>query len=130
MEIKEFYNAEGKLSSEVSFITPTILMTKVVGPSDETSATHYSGYVTHLFESGGLQGMIVDAGGGSSISPEAISILSKSDAFRFVKKIGVYGVSNPIFKIGLQAIIQASGRDNIKILNSQDEAMSYVQDGA
>ena len=73
--------------------------------------------------------MVVDASGGSSISPEAIGILSKSDAFQFVKKIGVYGVTNPIFKLGLAAIIKASGRDNIKIFGSQDEALSYVQDG-
>lgn len=129
METKEFYTSDGKLSSEVTYVTPVILLTKVVGPADETSATQYSGFVTHLFESGGLQGMIVDAGGGSSISPEAVNILSKSDAFQFVKKIGVYGVSNPIFKFGLEAIIKASGRDNIRILGSHDEALSYVQDG-
>lgn len=129
METKEFYTADGKLSSEVTYVTPEILLTKVVGPADETSATQFSGYVTHLFESGGLQGMVVDAGGGTSISPEAISILSKSDAFAFVKKIGVYGLSNPIFKIGLEAIITASGRDNIKLFGSKDEALAYVTDG-
>lgn len=129
METKEFYTSDGKLSSEVSYVTPVILLTKVVGPADESSATQYSGFVTHLFESGGLQGMIVDAGGGSNISPEAVNILSKSDAFGFVKKIGVYGVSNTIFKFGLEAVIKASGRDNIKILGSKDEALSYVTDG-
>lgn len=129
METKEFYTSDGKLSSEVTYVTPEILLTKVVGPADESAASQYSGFVTHLFESGGLQGMIVDASGGSSISPEAVKILSKSDAFQFVKKIGVYGVSNPIFKFGLETIIKASGRDNIKTFDTKNEALAYVTDG-
>lgn len=130
METKEFYTSDGKLSAEVSFIEPDVLLTTVVGNADEKSSVEYAGYVTHLFENGSIKAMLVDAQRGGNISPEAINILAKSDAFKFVRRIGVYGINNPIFKIGVESIIKASGRDNIKTFKTREEALGYLKDGS
>ena len=129
MENKEFFTSDGKLSAEVSFVEPTVAQTVVLGNSDEMSSSQYAGYITHLFESGGLQGMIVDATQAGSISVQAIDILAKSDALDFVKKVGVFGVSSPVFKLALQAIIAGSRRSNIQIFANRDEALAYVKSG-
>jgi hypothetical protein len=127
MEIKEFYTENGQLSLQAFFIEPQILSVKVVGFVDEKVAIEISGFATHLFESEGLQGIISDASQGDNISPEAIKIMAQSDAFQFVKRVGVYGITKPIFKIGLEAVIKASGRDNIKVFDTQAEALAYAK---
>jgi|SRR5581483_12259791 len=128
METKEFYDSSGKLSLEVSFPEPQIMKVAVVGPVDETVARQISGLVTHLFESGELRGVISDAGGGQTLSPEVISIFAKSDAFNSVRRIGVYGVTNPVFKLSLDAIIKASGRDNVRLFDSERAALEFARE--
>ncbi len=129
MENKEFFTSDGKISAEVSFVDPTVAQTVVRGNADEVSSSRYAGYITHLFESGGLEGMIVDATQAGSVSVQAIDILAKSDALDFVKKVGVFGISNPVFRLALQAIIKGSGRDNIQIFATRDEALAYIKSG-
>jgi hypothetical protein len=126
-EIKEFFTAEGKPSSTINFEEPGVLLTTVLGDADEFAAAEYSGYVAHLFESEGLAGMIVDAKEAGTISPEAAILLGRSDALNFVRKVGVYNIPNPIFRASLEAIIKVSGRDNIKIFKSKEEALDYVR---
>src|SRR6266850_1204505 len=129
-DVKEFYLASGKLSARTGFIEPGILKTEVVGDADEHSSVEYAGYVTHLFESQGLKAMIVDASGGAGISPDAIKLLGQSDALKFIKKVGVYNIANPIFKASLELIVKTSGRDNIKVFNTESEAMAYLKEDA
>lgn len=128
-EIKEFLTAAGKPSSTISFEEPKVLLTTVLGDADEHSAAEYAGYVAHLFEAEGLRGMIVDAKEAGMLSPEAISLLGRSNGLAFIKKIGVYNIPSPVFKASLEAIIKVSGRDNIKIFDTKEAALAFVKEG-
>jgi hypothetical protein len=129
-EPKEFHTQDSKLSAKTGFIEPGILATFVLGNADEYSSAQYAGYVAHLFETEGLKGMIVDGAEAGEISTEAIGILGRSDALKFIRRIGVYNAHNPIFRTALEGIIRVAGRDNIKIFQTMEEALAYVEGGA
>jgi hypothetical protein len=129
VETKQFFNESGQLAAILSFIEPDIALVIARGKADKQVAVQLAGYIGHLFETEGLKGVVVDATLGEPITKEAVQIFAKTDAFKFIKKAGIYGVKNPVLKIGLEAIISASGRDNVRIFKNQEEAMDYVKDG-
>lgn len=129
METKEFYASDGRLVAEASFIEPDIMLVRAVSGADETAAAELAGYVLHLFETGDLKAILVDASKGGGFSPEAIRVFAKSDSFGFVGRAAIFGITNPLFRTGIQAIIRASGRDNVKLFNNMEEALAFAKDG-
>jgi hypothetical protein len=71
--------------------------------------------------------MIVDASAAGGFSRESINVLARSDKLDYIGRIGVFGIKNPLFRIGLEAIMRGSGRDNIQVFESGDQALAYVK---
>lgn len=129
METKIFQSKNGKPVVEVSFAEPGILLVKAMNnPGDEYFAAELSGYITHLFESEGLHSVLVDGTQGVGLSPEAIDLFAKSDMLTFVKKVAVYGITNSIFRLAMEAVIKASGRDNLRLFSTREEALAYLKE--
>lgn len=128
MDQKEFYAADGKLIATITPIEPDILLLEGFGPADEHAASALSGYLNHLFEVGGVRGLIADGSRGFVPSREAIAVFAASARFPFIGRVGVFGVSDPGVKLAIEAIIKVSGRaDTIKILPGREEAIAFVK---